>query len=125
MIFPYDYDSFMIFFNNPVYDFPAQALLGVISRQEHAMRAHMLPDCHPVRQYDNSPPEYPELFPDGPPAQFRQNLPTSPPPMHAVAVGERIQRDLSSAEVYGPIIWPTEPFGEENNPPYWEQRRPE
>ena len=85
----------------------------------------MLPECHYIGRLDVFPPEYGELFPDRPPAQFCLNIPSSPPPMHAVAVGERIQRDLSSAEVYGPIIWPTEPFGEENNPPYWEQRRPE
>ena len=108
----------------PVYDFPVQALMGIITRQERAMRAHMLPECHHVRQYDNSPPEYLELFPDGPPAQSCLSMPTSPPPMHAVAVEERIQRDLSSAEVYGPIIWPTEPFSEED-PPHWEQRHPE
>ena len=79
-----------------------------------------MPDCHHIRQYNNSPPEYRELFPDGPPVQFR--VPSSPPPMHAVAVGT--QRDLSSAEVYGPIIWPAEPICE-NDPPHWNQRRPE
>ena len=82
----------------PMYNFPAHALMGIINRQENAARERMTPDCHRIGQYNNSPPEYHTLFPEGPPAQFR--IPSSPPPMHAEAVGERI-RDLSSAEVYG------------------------
>ena len=98
--------------------------MGVITRQERAMRAHMLSECHHIGHLNVFPPEYNELFPNGPPASYQQNIPTSPPLMYAVAVGERILRDLSAAGLYGLIIWPTEPFSAED-PPNWEHRRPE
>ena len=107
----------------PVYNFPAEALSGLVSRQERVTRVHQLPERR-LGRLDVFPSDYYEIFPDGPPTKYQQNIPISPPPMYAGAIGERNQRDLSSAALYGPIIWPTMPFCGED-PPNWKNCRPE
>ena len=64
--------------------------MGIIVSQELARRAHTPPECHHIGRLDVFPPDNNELYPDGPPALYQQNIPASPPPMYAVAVGERI-----------------------------------
>ena len=105
----------------PVYNFPAEALIGLVTRQERATRAHQLPTCHRIGRLEVFPPEYHEIYPNGPPAQY---TPQYTPPSYGEAIRAVGSRDWSIAAVYGPFIWPTMPFSYDD-PPNWEYRRPE